>query len=777
MVALTRLSIASKAVEDDERGGYRPRVTLLDGGFSVVAIFTALTDCDVTRASTIEALERLLPATDVIVGEWGFEVAKLFRTSGRAVPFVHVGSLGDGVIDAAADGQMVGQAETIDEVQAKVFELTRAPRSPVARQAIAGLSLSWGGHPSSFEVVDLSNEGVSFAVDAGTEIDDLLPGAIIEELQVRRGQELCLTDGVAVVRHIIPDHRGRAQYRIGCELIHRQRGDRRVIAIRDRALRAGLLRAAVGAGQIQLEAEDGTCSVFADAGELRLADELLCFDRCKHSFEAFSIVRGRFELHGRSYRFLSTILSTSPLQLRLPTVLEEAHQRNSARVPLKPSLPVSLRSPLTGRWMTCDATDLSASGLSFDFEAEALFPRGLRIREIRIPFGGQVFYCAGRVQNLARTRSGYRAGIEFEDFDESARVQLAESLTRVRFPAIDDGAPLVLEALMAFFRDAGFMPPEKERLIERQHADVKRTFERLNARPNQLFKSIVIRDENRLTGYVSGVQAYQDTWMFQHLAALPGRAAGLVLSQALVDYLMHHSEFEYFKMWFHSRNAFPARIFGGFARKLVDERISDLRAYAHLTVDTHAVIPPSHPSIETREATDADLAVVEQHFVSRERGVLLKSDGLTRRQLRLSELDERFGKFDLHRRRKVLIAAQGGRVLGFALAEISSPGMNLSEGLSSFRLHLLPAANGCQVDVRAALLRALQRVYAREGRASVLGLVPPGEVAEYERLGLHPDAESLCWTCHRSQLPRFFAHMARLEERLSGRRNRERASQ
>ena len=164
------------------------------------------------------------------------------------------------------------------------------------------------------------------------------------------------------------------------------------------------------------------------------------------------------------------------------------------------------------------------------------------------------------------------------------------------------------------------------------------------------------------------------------------------------------------------------------------------------------------------EASTDDLAVVERYFVQRERGLLLRADDLTRQTLQLSGLNKEFAALGLYRRRRVLLAMRRNVVLGFALAELSSPGLNLSEALSAFpdlrdRRRTLRRRRTC----RRALVAGVLPIYRHAARPLARGLIAADEIADWQRIGFTiSDEVSMCWTYHRTLCARFCTHVERL---------------
>jgi hypothetical protein len=111
--------------------------------------------------------------------------------------------------------------------------------------------------------------------------------------------------------------------------------------------------------------------------------------------------------------------------------------------------------------------------------------------------------------------------------------------------------------------------------------------------------------------------------------------------------------------------------------------------------------------------------------------------------------------------------------LGFALAELSSPGLNLSEALSAFRIFVTDEGHAVEDNVRRALLAAVLPIYRNADRALVRGMFAPQEVDAYQRIGAPvTDEEWMCWTCHRTLYPRFCDWVERLFAVLERRAHR-----
>jgi hypothetical protein len=325
------------------------------------------------------------------------------------------------------------------------------------------------------------------------------------------------------------------------------------------------------------------------------------------------------------------------------------------------------------------------------------------------------------------------------------------------------------DTLWEFFLRTNFMYPDKHKRLAPMLSQIRRTFELANARPNRLFKSVVFARHRDIVGYVSGLRAYRNTWMSQHLAAAAGGRGGRLLNFGLAEYFGQNVDLEYFKIFYRPENRWPARVFGGFASNVSDQQISDLRVLGYFTLPTEPAAIPEAPEIEIIEPSANDLALIERHFVSNERGLILKANDLTRSALGLAELSAEYQALGMERQRRVLLAVDRGLPVAFALAELSSPGLNLSELLSAFSIHFFGAKRTPAVE--HALLRSILRLYREAGRQFAVGLVPADQLGRYQHLPLASAKRYVCWTCHRSLYLRFCDHVDRIVQTLLSRQS------
>jgi hypothetical protein len=724
-----------------------------------------------------------LPA-DVLVAPCDaaqLEVVQRWRTYARLV--LCGATLPEGVLDAAGEGTDLRQVAGPEQLRRAVLALAR-PRSPMARQQLRGLTLSFAGLERT-EVLDLSNRGLSFRLELDQPLESFLPGAQVQGLCVRRGDETVLEAEGAQVRYVEQAHdaAGAPFYKVGCELLapRAEAGRAQGQRLDDAATCTGLLKTALRKGGILLQpADDDLDGQVCEKGEVDLAAGLLRLELAGHGLQAHDVVRGTFELGGSSYRFFASVVSAEPLTLKLPPAIEANHRRAAARHRPEASRPITVKltAPLWTRQSDEKAAlEISATGLSIAIDAARdLLPPGSKVSSIDLDLGaGLKLRCQGEVRNLSPMPGSpglLRCGLVFTGLSAEARSALADALMRHRLPGLADASEFPFDDLWQFLEETGFLYPNKMETLAPLLPRVRETFSHLSKQTGHLFKAVVFHEDRRLYAHISAVRSHSRSFVVQHLAALPRLKSGQgprAVNLGITEFLAQDQHLDFGKSYFRPDNKWPARVFGGYARRVTDRQRSDLRMHDYLVYPTTMELPET-PGLRVIEARGRDLGVVEASFVASERGCILRSDDLTRATLELGQVDAAYQPAGLFRRRVVLLALRKDQPVGFALCEISSPGLNLSELLSSMQLRLLPAALAADPplaqQVRHALMREAFALYARAERPFVPLLKAPGEPEPAPGFEPLERKQYACWTWHRSLLRPFNEYVDRMYELL-----------
>ncbi len=632
-------------------------------------------------------------------------------------------------------------------------------------------------------LLDVSSSGLAFLLQVSDDVDQLLPGTRLRQLSVWRGTEELLSGVQGTVRHLRPLRSKvpavRGGYRVGVELVEEAPVEAEPDEkIHDRLRRLSLLRRAGRQAGLSIARVDdeGGVQLFQHAEADGRGALLVLAGEAPPDWEVGDVVRGTFDLGGRSYSFLTSIASLSTpgaLCLRLPRGLRAAPRRRAARrhsIRTGEGFSVEVALPWQDEPLRRPLLDLSTAGFAFaaDLRTHPL-PVGTRLSEIRLrlPDGGTV---VGRGRLRSRVRGAEaepalaRSGVAFEGLSLPDQVRIADAILHAGLPGIEDARGLTFRELWAFLQETGFLYPEKLERLRPVLPALEATVTTLLSTPSDLFKTLVFRNE-QLLGHLSAVRLYSHTWMVQHLAARKEGAGRLgaarMLNLGITDYSEQLPQMEWLRVFFRPRNRWPARVFGRFARRVGDPSVCELRTLAYLTGESTGE-PVREKGLEVRPARPEDARWIERHFLDQGRTLAVRAEELsTPEGLTLAELSLRYAKVGLVRRREVWVAERHGRPAGFALLELSSIGLNFSELTNTFTVHLIDP----EPAVHAALVEAARVRYREAGRALCLALAPPADVPLFTARGFTQRQEYTSWTGHRSLYRRYYEYILRLFER------------
>jgi hypothetical protein len=320
---------------------------------------------------------------------------------------------------------------------------------------------------------------------------------------------------------------------------------------------------------------------------------------------------------------------------------------------------------------------------------------------------------------------------------------------------------LTFDTVWGFLRSTGFIYPEKEAKLASVMPLVRKTFEAQLARPNRLSKSLVFRRDEDVVAHISGVRAYKNTYFIQHLGAAKRRENNAQIGRMLVlgmcQYWDLFPDLEWLNVNFRPNNSWPQKVFGTFAARIESPQ-SKVRTYSYMTAPTSRPgIAVAAPVVVT-QATEEVMPEVEAHLLATLGALEFQAFDLSRRNIHMGELGSEYREQGLARSREVWAAHDSDGLAGYALLEISSVGLNLSELLSSFRVFMIRRSDVAKL---ALIERARQR-YAEVGRPVAVALLPREDEADFTRLGFEKTKEYTRWIWHRSLLRKFFEHVERV---------------
>lgn len=330
------------------------------------------------------------------------------------------------------------------------------------------------------------------------------------------------------------------------------------------------------------------------------------------------------------------------------------------------------------------------------------------------------------------------------------------------YPGLRLAHDVTFEEIWTLLLASGFLYPEKIARLQPVLPEIEQTVRRLLAANGHLMATAVMRGQKALEAHIGTVRWYEQTWLVQHLAALPMSARRACASQVTLGFTQYgqrRPDFVWGKIYYRPDNLWPARVFGGYSRRVTDPATSDSRTFHYLVAPTTGAAAPWPTGIEVRAGDEADRVVIEDWFTARGRTVEVQANQLQAGCRGVAAISRDYEAAGLMRRRESLVAHRHGHVTGFALLEMASLGVNFSELTNAFTVHLVDDGDE---DSRRALVAAAKERYAALGRLQCVALAEGDTLSAFAAAGFSKTREYTCWTFHRE-------HLFRMEESFRAR--------
>lgn len=495
--------------------------------------------------------------------------------------------------------------------------------------------------------------------------------------------------------------------------------------------------------------------------------------------------------HG-AYHFFSvrTRKQNGWLLLETPTVIHRARRRKVVRVRPEGIVRTRFRCfhPVMGRRVTFPVRDLSIRGLSFESDyTRDLFWRGIRLRSCEILLGDE-YHPLGSVEirSLVQmvTEKGEwdrHCGVEFLDLPAETERIISAYIFRRNNPQIKALTAERIESLWELFNRSGFLYPSKKAYIQKIRPEIDQTWQKLLSGDMPFYKQIVFREDEAELGTASAVQVYEDTWLFQHLAASshPVKLIAKHVMMGLAHFLMENRNTKYLITYFRKENSFPRKVYSGFLEQYPSDDHFCFAKYSFLTLDLEgpgslrtkrsSSEVCSSNRIVVSHAKEADKEVVESYFQKHFHPLLIRSRSLYRHVLHLPETSAMFRAKGLKRERSCLVAKQGGTLVAFALLENCSAGINLSGLLNSFSLYTIRPEHPVAREARRALLNAAIDCYRSWKARVAICLAEEQDLEDYLDGGFKKEKEYVCLSWSRRMIKGYYDYVkerfSRFEER------------
>lgn len=368
-------------------------------------------------------------------------------------------------------------------------------------------------------------------------------------------------------------------------------------------------------------------------------------------------------------------------------------KRLAKRVPVFESKPCyfSAEHPFfPGRRIEGQVFEISSSGLSVVLEKTS-FPviPGMRFSSCHL----QLPFCPPRdlifeVAHVEFKSDGevnhFRVGGEFINAPIELLKDISNYTNEVEKSFVRDLNQEDLDLLWQFMFETNFIYPAKRKQIQNKSREILETYHRLMSQENPLVKKIIYQEGDEIKGHLSGLRFYDHAWVIQHLNAAKssiGSAAQNVLKNMtsfLLDSKAHEkNNIFYVISYYRPDNLYPAILFGDSKRMINDPDKCDSYDFVFGVFDENQSFSSSGSPKIDMDSPEAYQELTD-YLVQLQMSSFLRATGLAQARPWELKIKPEFDRLGLHRERRIIRLHDLDHQV-FALAEVASSGLNLSE--------------------------------------------------------------------------------------------------
>ncbi len=659
-------------------------------------------------------------------------------------------------------------------------------------------------------VLDVSYGGLAFKSYPGEEV--YTAGTLLEGMALYATDRACrVSDGVVKYAELVCAPSGEVYQRVGVVFsesgfprlreVPAFREDEMEEMTRPEAILQHLRRVCQSGTKILTGREN--CILFSDGvlqserrnGDLDFRVMSAHLARAPRNLFQEGELSYHYLLYGIYHFFVArTFRENGWLRLEIPRKIYKAKRRRVLRVSCEGDLEARFRfvHPVLGQECVFPVRDLSIRGLAFDCDyVRNLLWKGFLLRDCKIELGREILQAGPvEVRSLALRGGdqqgggqGKQCGVEFLDLPVQVEKRISEYIFQRSNPHIVQVAVEKIENVWQLFLKSGFLYPGKAAYLERIKKEVDETWEKLLSGEADFFKQIAFREGGQELGTASAVLAYEDCWLFQHLAATghPVKLVPKYVILGLAQFLMEHREIRYLITYFRRENSFPWKIYSGFLEVYPLEEQLKFTRHQFLTRDLDRDMPEQRPlelpvrfraeGIVIERAADADYEIVENCLRRELHPLLIRSRSLQRNTFELPGISAAYRARGLVRERFCLVARDRGELAAFALVENASLGVNLSGLLNTFSVWSVRRDSRAQ-EVRRKLIEIVAQFYRSLGARTAICLTQEEDVSDYLAAGFRKEKEYICFTSTRRAIKSYYDYVQERFSRFEERRER-----
>ena len=379
-------------------------------------------------------------------------------------------------------------------------------------------------------------------------------------------------------------------------------------------------------------------------------------------------------------------------------------KHRSLRQKLLPSPNIIFKHPFIDRIVNLKVLDISGAGFSVEEDVEnSFFIPGLVIPDLSIELmNGIELKCNAQVIYRTTVDAKHlKSGLAYLDMPLRDQIRLSSLLDQANNKNACVCTKVDINELWDFFFETGFIYPQKYSFMHEYKNEFNRIYKKLYEDSPDVSINFMYRDKGSILAHMSMLRFYEKTWIINHYAANSSRShnAGLVVLEQIGRFInefhrLPTTQMDYVACYFRPQNKFPNLVFGGVARKSVDNKgcSVDEFAYKHVTKRKLKENLPKEWSLV--ESEKDDFVKLEKYYEKNFGGLTLKALDIPPSKSDLEkEINKEFKLIGLKRDRKFFSLKHKNKLIAIFVVNLSDLGISLSELTNCIHLFVLENYN------------------------------------------------------------------------------------
>lgn len=295
------------------------------------------------------------------------------------------------------------------------------------------------------------------------------------------------------------------------------------------------------------------------------------------------------------------------------------------------------------------------------------------------------------------------------------------------------------QSLWGFYINSGFIYPEKLDSLKPYKQEILLTLDRMLSCRDNTFKIFFAVKDSAIIGSIMASQLTDDTWVIQHLAVLPEYRLTAVAKRLLLainSWMISNQEMSHFQNYFRQKTKIAYKTFLGMLKEGQNADYMALETKDYLVIDyqsASALLLSAVSDIDIHEIQAAEQAHIYNLLTKKYKPVSLATIGFLEQQVPGTKIKANYESIGLFRERHIFVATSGGRIVGAAIVDTTSVGVNLS--------HLFDAAHIFIFDekiknkVITSFAKSIYEVQKDHGKSNIIVLANPEDSPAYRELG------------------------------------------